>query len=64
MTNQPNCPRCKHEKFAVVRHTLYSYKDPNDGQNYYRQIDLLCCDDCGAVICQYDPNALPEPKLI
>jgi transcription elongation factor Elf1 len=63
MTKQPNCPRCGHEKFVVSTYTLYSYKDPDDGNDCYRQADLLCCDSCGAVIAQYiqDPNKEPKP---
>jgi hypothetical protein len=63
MTVQPNCPRCGHEKFAIIEHVLYSFQNQKDKQNYYRIIELLCCDSCGAVICQYD-KSIADEKVI
>ena len=55
MNVQPNCPRCKHEKFAIIsHHSLGIVKNLETKEDCYQLIDLLCCDNCGAVICQVD----------
>ena len=65
MNVQANCPRCKHEKFAVIEHVLYNFRNANDGnREYSRIINLLCCDSCGAVICQFDWKDHEKDKLI
>ena len=64
MNKQPNCPRCGHEKIVVGTYTLYSFKDKRDGEHYYRQVDLLCCNECGAVLGQYTQDPNKDPKLI
>jgi transcription elongation factor Elf1 len=63
MAQQPNCPWCKHEKFVVSTYTLHTYTNPNDKNDYYLQTELLCCESCGAVICQYDREK-SQRKLI
>jgi len=63
MDIQPNCPRCKNERFAKIEHVLYNFVNQNDKKEYARIIDFICCDKCGAVICQYDAKASRE-KLI
>jgi len=54
MTKQPNCPYCKSEKFAIVSHSLQKVKNQKTKEDCDLVINLLCCDSCMAVICQFD----------
>jgi len=55
MTMEPNCPRCSSTKFIVVsRYELYKTVNQYTKEDCFKIADLLCCDSCGAVICQFD----------
>jgi len=62
MNKQPNCPYCKSEKFAIVTHTFGIVKNDKK-EDCYLETELLCCDECKAVICQYD-KSLNNRKVI
>jgi len=64
MTVQPNCPHCKHGKFVVInQYCLGVVKNQETKEDNRKFIDLLCCDDCGAVICQVDTTMIRYEEI-